>query len=42
MAMQQSPDRAISAPLIERSQSILADYTWEKSAQMHLDLYSQA
>jgi glycosyltransferase-like protein len=42
VAMQQSPDRAISAPLIERSQSILADYTWEKSAQMHLDLYSQA
>jgi glycosyltransferase involved in cell wall biosynthesis len=42
VAMQQSSDRAISAPLIERSQSILADYTWEKSAQMHLDLYSQA
>jgi glycosyltransferase-like protein len=40
-AMQQSLNRALSAPLIQRSQAILTDYTWEQSAQMHLKLYEQ-
>lgn len=40
IAMQQSLDRSISQPLLQNSRSILADYTWENSAQMHLQLYN--
>lgn len=39
LAMQHSLNPEISAPLVQRSQLILADYTWESSAENHLQLY---
>ena len=38
-AMLQVLDPAVADALIRRSQSVLADYTWHKSAKLHLDHY---
>jgi glycosyltransferase-like protein len=38
-AMQSVADPAIAAELIQHSQSVLTDYTWEQSARLHIQFY---